>query len=70
MREKISMTLVTACSGSLVAVDVACRYLLTGEISGAIVAGCKLYLNPNITWTRPCLARQVQLESTRIQQYA
>ena len=40
------MTLDTACSGSLVAVDVACRYLQTREISGAIVAGCNLYLNP------------------------
>ena len=40
------MTLDTACSGSLVAVDVACRYLRTQEISGAIVAGCNLYLNP------------------------
>lgn len=40
------MTLDTACSGSLVAVDVACRYLRIGEISGAIVAGCNLYLNP------------------------
>lgn len=40
------MTLDTACSGSLVGVDVACRYLQTREISGAIVAGCNLYLNP------------------------
>ena len=40
------MTLDTACSGSLIAVDVACRYLHTREISGAIVAGCNLYLNP------------------------
>ena len=40
------MTLDTACSGSLVAVDVACRYLQTREINGAIVAGCNLYLNP------------------------
>lgn len=46
MRGNISMTLDTACSGSLVAVDVACRYLQTREISGAIVAGCNLYLNP------------------------
>ncbi|EOD48494.1 putative polyketide synthase protein [Neofusicoccum parvum UCRNP2] len=42
-----SLTLDTACSGSLVGVDVACRYLQTGEISGAIVAGANLYLNPD-----------------------
>ena len=41
-----SMTIDTACSGSLVAVDVACRYLRSQEICGAIVAGCNLYLNP------------------------
>ncbi|KAI9720556.1 MAG: Type I Iterative PKS [Chrysothrix sp. TS-e1954] len=41
-----SMTIDTACSGSLVGLDVACRYLQTGEMSGAIVAGCNLYLNP------------------------
>lgn len=39
-----SMTLDTACSGSLVAVDVACRYLQTGEIDGAVVAAANLYL--------------------------
>lgn len=39
-----SLTLDTACSGSLVGVDVACRYLQTGEISGAIVAGANLYI--------------------------
>ncbi len=41
-----SMTLDTACSGSLVGVDIACRYLQTGEINGAIVGGCNLYLSP------------------------
>lgn len=41
-----SMTIDTACSGSLVGLDVACRYLQTGEMTGAIVAGCNLYLNP------------------------
>ncbi|KAF6820842.1 beta-ketoacyl synthase domain-containing protein, partial [Colletotrichum plurivorum] len=41
-----SMTIDTACSGSLVALDVACRYLRTGEVDGAIVAGCNLYLSP------------------------
>ncbi|KAI9676001.1 MAG: Type I Iterative PKS [Caeruleum heppii] len=41
-----SMTIDTACSGSLVSLDVACRYLKTGEINGAIVAGANLYLSP------------------------
>ena len=40
------MTIDTACSGSLVGVDVACRYLSTGEIDGAITAGANLYLSP------------------------
>ena len=40
------MTIDTACSGSLVSVDTACRYLHTSSINGAIVAGCNLYLNP------------------------
>ena len=41
-----SMTVDTACSGSLTCVDLACRYLNDGEIEGAIVAGCNLYLSP------------------------
>ncbi|TGO56821.1 hypothetical protein BOTNAR_0215g00160 [Botryotinia narcissicola] len=41
-----SMTIDTACSGSLVSLDVACRYLQSGEISGAIVATSNLYLSP------------------------
>ncbi|KAF2970301.1 hypothetical protein GQX73_g3288 [Xylaria multiplex] len=41
-----SMTIDTACSGSLVGLDVACRYLTTGEINGALVAGANLYLSP------------------------
>ncbi|KAI9651886.1 MAG: Type I Iterative PKS [Alyxoria varia] len=41
-----SMTIDTACSGSLVSVDVACRYLSTGEVEGALVAGANLYLSP------------------------
>ncbi|KAL4867992.1 hypothetical protein BDV12DRAFT_209443 [Aspergillus spectabilis] len=41
-----SMTIDTACSGSLVGVDVACRYLQTGQIEGAIVAASNLYLCP------------------------
>ena len=43
------MTIDTACSGSLIGVDIACHYLHTKEISGAIVAGCNLYLNPEHT---------------------
>ncbi|OTB08290.1 hypothetical protein M426DRAFT_52354 [Hypoxylon sp. CI-4A] len=41
-----SMTIDTACSGSLVGLDVACRYLSSGEITGALVAGANLYLSP------------------------
>ena len=41
-----SMTIDTACSGSLVGVDLACHYLQTGEINGAIIGGCNLYLSP------------------------
>jgi acyl transferase domain-containing protein len=43
------MTIDAACSGSLVGVDVANRYLQTREINGAIVAGCNLYLSPEHT---------------------
>lgn len=39
-----SMTIDTACSGSLVSLDVACRYLQTREVNGAIIAGANLYL--------------------------
>lgn len=42
-----SFTVDTACSGSLVSVDVACRYLTTGEIDGAIVAGANMYMSPD-----------------------
>ncbi|KAL4903835.1 hypothetical protein BDW74DRAFT_179426 [Aspergillus multicolor] len=41
-----SMTIDTACSGSLVSLDVATRYLQTGEINTAIVAACNLYMSP------------------------
>jgi acyl transferase domain-containing protein len=41
-----SMTIDTACSGSLVGLDVACRYLHTGEVDGAIVGGAKMYFSP------------------------
>lgn len=40
------MTIDTACSGSLVGLDVACRYLQTREINAAIIATSNLYLNP------------------------
>lgn len=41
-----SMTIDTACSGSLISVDLACRYLNSGDADGAVVAGCNLYLSP------------------------
>ncbi|KAJ5773670.1 hypothetical protein N7457_008566 [Penicillium paradoxum] len=41
-----SMTIDTACSGSLVGLDVACRYLHTGEVDGAIVGGANMYFSP------------------------
>lgn len=41
-----SMTIDTACSGSLVGLDVACRYLQAGEIEGAIIGASNLYLVP------------------------
>jgi acyl transferase domain-containing protein len=41
-----SMTIDTACSGSLIGLDVACRYLHTREINAAIIATSNLYLNP------------------------
>ncbi|KAK4062498.1 uncharacterized protein Triagg1_9984 [Trichoderma aggressivum f. europaeum] len=41
-----SMTIDTACSGSLVGLDVAARYLHTGEADGAICAGANLYFSP------------------------
>lgn len=43
------MTIDTACSGSLIGVDIACRYIQSGEIDGAIVAGCNMYLSPEHT---------------------
>ena len=43
------MTIDTGCSGSLVGLDIASRYLQTGEIRGAIVAGCNIYLSPEHT---------------------
>ncbi|RCI09139.1 hypothetical protein L249_1549 [Ophiocordyceps polyrhachis-furcata BCC 54312] len=42
-----SMTIDTACSGSLVSLDIACRYLSNGEMTGALVAGASLYFSPD-----------------------
>ncbi|KAK2024963.1 putative polyketide synthase [Colletotrichum zoysiae] len=41
-----SMTIDTACSGALIGLDLAMRYLGTREITGAIVAGANLYYSP------------------------
>lgn len=41
---KTSVTLDTACSGTLQGVDIAIRYLQTREVSSAIVAGANLFL--------------------------
>ncbi|KAI1178918.1 PKSKA1 [Nemania sp. FL0916] len=41
-----SMTIDTACSASLVAVDVACRYLDSYQADGMLVAGATLWLSP------------------------
>ncbi|KAJ0413691.1 polyketide synthase [Aspergillus carlsbadensis] len=41
-----SMTIDTACSGALIGLDLAMRYLGTREISSAIVAGANLYCSP------------------------
>lgn len=40
------MTIDTACSGGLVSVDTACRYLHSGQAQGCIVAGANIYLSP------------------------
>ena len=40
------MTIDTACSGSLVSLDVACRYLDSNLAEGMIVAGANLWLSP------------------------
>ncbi|KAI0871845.1 PKSKA1 [Hypoxylon argillaceum] len=41
-----SMTIDTACSASLVAVDVACRYLDSYQADGMLVAGANIWLSP------------------------
>lgn len=38
------MTVDTACSASLVSLDVACKYMAAGDIKAAIVAGVHLWL--------------------------
>lgn len=43
------MSIDTACSGGLTSVDVACHYLRSGKISGAIVAAANLQLSPEVT---------------------
>lgn len=42
-----SITIDTACSGSLVGLDLACRSVQSGEVDTAIVAASNLYLNPD-----------------------
>ncbi|TLS22252.1 uncharacterized protein PpBr36_10074 [Pyricularia pennisetigena] len=42
-----SMTVDTACSGSLTAIDTACRYLEADQCDGMLVAGINLYLEPS-----------------------
>lgn len=41
-----SMNLDTACSGALQGLDLACRYLNSGEINMAIIASSNLFLSP------------------------
>ncbi|GFF95380.1 hypothetical protein CNMCM8927_008449 [Aspergillus lentulus] len=41
-----SMTIDTACSGALIGIDLAMRYLQSKEINSAIVAGANLYCSP------------------------
>ena len=42
-----SITIDTACSGSLVGLDLACRSVQSGEVDAAIVATSNFYLNPD-----------------------
>ena len=48
------MTIDTACSGSLVGLDLAYRYLHTREISGAIIAASSIYLRYEMALTPDC----------------
>ena len=42
-----SITIDTACSGSLVGLDLACRSLQSGEVEAAIIAASSLFINPD-----------------------
>ncbi|KAF9894653.1 hypothetical protein FE257_006541 [Aspergillus nanangensis] len=42
-----SITIDTGCSGGLVGVDMACRYLADGDISAAIISSSHLWMNPD-----------------------
>ena len=42
-----SVTIDTACSGSLVGLDMACRTIRSGEANAAIIATSNLYLHPD-----------------------
>ncbi|KAI1094301.1 putative polyketide synthase [Rostrohypoxylon terebratum] len=42
-----SIAIDTACSGSLVGLDLACRSIQSGEVDAAIVAASNFYLNPD-----------------------
>lgn len=42
-----SVTIDTACSGSLVGLDLACKSLQSGEVDAAVVAASNIYLNPD-----------------------
>ncbi|KAK7955014.1 polyketide synthase [Apiospora saccharicola] len=42
-----SISIDTACSGTLVGVDLACRYLQTNQADGMLVGGALLYLDPS-----------------------
>ena len=42
-----SVTIDTACSGSLVGLDIACRTIQSGEADAAIIASSNLYLHPD-----------------------
>ncbi len=44
-----SLVLDTACSSTLVALDIACQYLRSGQIDFALVGGVSLNLNPGLT---------------------
>ncbi|KAI1073750.1 hypothetical protein F5B20DRAFT_586947 [Whalleya microplaca] len=42
-----SISIDTACSGTMVAIDMACRYLQFNQADGMLVAGALLYLDPS-----------------------